>query len=90
MSPVEKTSVKRKTSESRRYTRLVRLDDEVVDQALEIASWRGSSAAELLSELLRPILSRLHEAGPMGGFVGLGYEASQVAFGPGHPSPDQR
>jgi hypothetical protein len=69
MPPAEKTDGKRKTSESRRYTRLVRLDDEVVDQALEIASWRGSSAAELLSELLRPILRRLHEAGPVRGFV---------------------
>lgn len=44
--------------ESRKYGTLVRLADDVVDDAKVVASLRGISMAEYLSETLRPIVKK--------------------------------
>lgn len=54
----KKVSRKGGRSESRRFGTLVRLDDEVVADAKVVASLEGVSMAELLSEILRPILKK--------------------------------
>jgi hypothetical protein len=44
--------------ESRKFGTLVRLADDVVDDAKVVASLRGISMAEYLSETLRPIVKK--------------------------------
>lgn len=55
---VAKKTGKRSGSESRKYGTLVRLADDVVADAKAVASLRGTSMAEYLSDTLRPILKR--------------------------------
>lgn len=47
-----------KSKEPRRFGTLVRLADDVVADAKVVASLRGVSMAELLSDTLRPILKK--------------------------------
>lgn len=49
---------KAKTSESRRFNTLVRMDDEVTAEARKVAALRGVSVAEYFAEVLRPIVKR--------------------------------
>jgi hypothetical protein len=52
---------KRKSSESRKFNTLVRMDDEVCDMARTVASMRKTSMAELFSDWLRPVVKREYE-----------------------------
>lgn len=54
----KKTSKKAGRSESRRFGTLVRLAADVVADAKVVASLRGVSMAEFLSDLLRPLLKK--------------------------------
>jgi predicted HicB family RNase H-like nuclease len=49
---------KRKTSESRRFNTLVRMDTELVERARKVAALKGLSVAEYFAEVLRPIVDR--------------------------------
>lgn len=49
---------KKKTSEKRKFNTLVRMDDDLCSKARKLASLRGTSMAELFSELLTPLVDR--------------------------------
>jgi hypothetical protein len=49
---------KANAAESRRFGTLVRLGEDVANDAKVVASLRGTTMAELLTETLRPILKK--------------------------------
>ena len=53
-----KASGKKTAAESRQFGTLVRIADDVASDAKVVASIRGISMAELLTETLRPILKK--------------------------------
>ena len=53
-----KTKADDKPSESRRFGTLVRLAEDVVSDAKDVAGLRKVSMAEYLTELLRPIVKK--------------------------------
>ena len=49
---------KKRSSESRRFNTLVRLDDDLVEKGKKVAALKGISLAEYFSDVLRPIVDR--------------------------------
>jgi Arc/MetJ family transcription regulator len=58
MAPAEVSSVAKKRSESRRFNTLVRLDDDLVENAKKVAALKGVSVAEYFTAVLRPVVDR--------------------------------
>lgn len=49
---------KKKPSEKRRHNTLVRMDDELCEKARKLAALRGTSMAEMFTEVLKPWVDR--------------------------------
>lgn len=49
---------KAKSSESRRFNTLVRMDDDLVDEARKVAALRGVSVAQYFLDLCKPLVKR--------------------------------
>lgn len=56
--PVGAVVVGKKKSEKRRFNTLVRMDDDLCDKAKKLAALRGTSMAEMFTEVLRPWVDR--------------------------------